>query len=110
MTLRYNIQLSNGRQVSLDPAGYQHFLENASKTFVVTQHGEVINPSFVVGIFVDTEASRQEQLKKLSTLEAGVLDKNSLEKVRRYCETSQPSVAEVYTVNQILQTKKIMIK
>lgn len=36
-------------------------VENIDKNFIVLKSGEVINPSFVQGIVIDHEASRQER-------------------------------------------------
>ena len=36
-------------------------VENIDKNFIMLKSGEVINPSFVQGIIIDHEASRQER-------------------------------------------------
>lgn len=47
-------------QVNIDEEDKAKVISNIDKSFIVLKSGEVINPSFVQGIVIDHEASRQK--------------------------------------------------
>ena len=63
----YKIILSK-TEVIIDEEDKQKITSNIDKNFIILKSGEVINPSFVQGIVIDHEASRQE-IKELKMKE-----------------------------------------
>lgn len=41
----------------------QKIMQNIDKSFIVLESGEIINPSFVQGIFIDHEAGKYETIE-----------------------------------------------
>ncbi len=62
--MMYKIIL-NKTEVIIDEEDKDKIVANIDKSFILLKSGEVINPSFVQGIIIDCEATRQEatQLK-----------------------------------------------
>lgn len=46
-------------EINIDEEDKQKIIANIDKNFILLKSGEVINPSFVQGIFIDHEATRQ---------------------------------------------------
>lgn len=55
----YKIQLSTKEIININEAEYKKFKENIGSTFLEFENG-IINPSFVVSITIDREASKEE--------------------------------------------------
>lgn len=65
----YKLRLSTKETISIDDSDYEKFKKNVGSNFIEFRSG-IINPSFVVSITPDIEASREEaqQLKNKETL------------------------------------------
>lgn len=50
----------NKFEVSVDTEDKDKIVKNIDKNFITLKSGEIINPSFVQGIIIDREATRQE--------------------------------------------------
>lgn len=48
-------------EVKIDEEDKQKIVNNIDKNFIILKSGEVLNPSFVQGIFIDHESSIQER-------------------------------------------------
>ena len=46
-------------EINIDEEDKQKIVANIDKNFIIIKSGEVINPSFVQGIFIDHEATRE---------------------------------------------------
>ena len=46
-------------EINIDEEDKNKIIANIDKNFILLKSGEVINPSFVQGIFIDHEATRQ---------------------------------------------------
>jgi len=47
-------------EINIDEEDKNKIVANIDKNFIILKSGEVINPSFVQGIFIDHEATREE--------------------------------------------------
>ena len=60
----YKLQLSNKESIQIDQEEYNKVKENISANFIELKRG-IINPSFVVSIIPDYEATAQENKYKV---------------------------------------------
>lgn len=63
----YKLQLSNKESISITEQEYEKFKNNVNSNFIEFKEG-LVNPSFVVSITIDYEATAQEQ-KYITTQE-----------------------------------------
>lgn len=54
----YKIILSKN-EINIDEEDKIKIINNIDKNFIILKSGELINPSFVQGVFIDHEATRQ---------------------------------------------------
>lgn len=45
-------------EINIDEEDKQKIIDNIDKNFIILKSGEVVNPSFVQGIFIDHEATK----------------------------------------------------
>lgn len=83
----YNLELSTKKIIQITEYEKNKFVNNVKATFVVLGN-EIINPSFVVSITVDKEASRQEKLNAQPRLSAPEKD---VEKLKSFIKNNKPN-------------------
>lgn len=86
----YKIQLSTKESININEAEYKKFKENIGSTFLEFENG-IINPSFVVSITIDREASKEEvrllERSRNNLLEEPEKDTNQ---IKHYLEKYKP--------------------
>jgi phage tail tube protein FII len=71
------------QEIEIDEEERDFFVNNKDNRFIILKTGEVINPSFVQGIFIDEEKSREENSFKLKTLPRNKISENDLDELKK---------------------------
>ena len=56
----------NGQEFRLDEEEKQFFQKNQDKRFIELKNGELINPAFCSGVYIDRDKTHSENLKMLA--------------------------------------------
>lgn len=56
----YKVILNNKKEVQIDEGQYKYIVENIDKKFIKIDDYTLLNPSYIVLIEIDREATRQE--------------------------------------------------
>lgn len=48
-------------EINIDEEDKNKIIQNIDKNFIILKSGELVNPSFVQGVFIDHEATRQNR-------------------------------------------------
>lgn len=80
-------------EINIDEEDKQKIISNIDKSFILLKSGEVINPSFVQGIFIDHEATKEE--RKMLKMENGSFQietpKREITDIKSVLEKYKPS-------------------
>ncbi len=57
-----------GEELYLDEEEKQFFLQNQDKRFIEFKSGELINPAFCSGVFIDVEKTQEENVKRVKLI------------------------------------------
>ena len=107
--MRYILQLSTKESFPISEEELEKFENNIGANFIRFDYG-VINPSFVVSILVDEEASENENRKKLNTLNGNDVSDEDKEIIRS-CH-SQSDIKQIKNIDSLLKkyTKNLIVK
>lgn len=89
----YKIQLSTKEHINISEAEYDKFKSNLDKSFIEFEQG-IINPSFVVSITIDHEATKDEikELKMAQNFKEITAPVESTQPIKELLNKYKPSL------------------
>ena len=91
----YKLYLSNGTSMPVNEQELKKFRDKTSANFIELTAG-IINPSFIVGIMMDTELSLLDNQKRIAQLNAKDFNDNEIKFLKQYMLENDP-----YTIKKI---------
>ncbi len=79
--MKYKILMSNKEEIIITEAEYQHFMKNTDSRFVQLNE-QIINPSYVVSVSFDEDATDRENIKLIEKLQIGDLTDTEIQEIK----------------------------
>lgn len=99
----YELSLSNNKTLQISERDLLKIKSNIAEKFIEVEFG-IVNPSFIVSIRIDEEATKKENLELSKTVKE--IDFNQMDFIRENLYSND--IASIKKVNSLLNNKPII--